>query len=178
MTENVIIESSVQEIADATISRLIAAGLITGKKQERTKRINWERLLAYEYVEKFYSEVPHWFRIEVGPMPRGETDLLYSKTRRWADCVLRMPDHMLVIEFKMKAEPAVVSQLMHYGQLIPETPLFKKYRGLPVKIKVVCAMIDDITHQFIESQGIDVEVYKPGNFEEWYKAVILKEKRT
>jgi hypothetical protein len=176
MSDETVINSSVQEIADATISRLIAAGLIDPKKKEKKQRVNWERLLAYEYVEKFYQEVPHWFRIEVGPMPAGKTDLIYSKTRRWADCVLRMPDHMLCIEFKMKAEPSVVSQLMHYGELLPQTPIFKKYSQIPVKIKVVAAMVDDTTHKFIESQGIDVEIYKPANYEAWYKQTILKEK--
>lgn len=174
MVETEIVNSSVQEVSTAVISTLIAAGLIDPKKKEKKARVNWERLLAYEYVEKFYAETPHWFRIEVGPMPKGETNPIYSKTRRWADCVLRMPDHMLCIEFKMKAEPNVVSQLVHYAELVPQTPIFKKYSQIPVKIKVVCAMIDDITHKFIEEQGIDVEIYKPSNYEAWYQQVMLK----
>jgi hypothetical protein len=133
-------------------------------------------LLSYEYVNKFYAETPHWFRIEVGPIPNGDTTNLYARTRRWADAVLRMPDHLLIIEFKMKAEPSVVSQLEHYGQLLPQTPLFKKYRNEPVKIKIVAAMVDEQVHKYIESRGIEVEIYKPSNYDQWYKQVILKEK--
>lgn len=176
MGNGTVVNSSVSEIADATISRLIAAGLVQPLGKKKKERVNWERLLAYEYVGKFYAEVPHWFRVEVGALPPDKQDPIYTKTRRWADCVIRMPDHLLVIEFKMKAEPAVVSQLEHYGELVLETPLFKKYWNEPVKIKVVCAMVDEKVHQFLEGRGIDVEIYKPSNYEQWYKQVILKEK--
>jgi len=176
MTDELVANASVAEVTESAIATMIARGLITPTKQTTRKKVNWERLLAYEYVEKFYQGIPHWFRLEVGPMPNGSTDLIYSKTRRWADCVIHLPDHTLVIEFKMKAEPAVVSQLIHYGQLVPQTPMLVKYKDLPVKIKVVAAMVDDVTHAFIESQGIDVEIYKPTNFEQWYKQVILREK--
>ena len=176
MSDETVINSSVAEIADATISRLIAAGLIDPNKKGKQTRINWERILAHEYTEKFYPEIPHWYRIEVGAIPGDGSDPIYAKTRRWADCVLRMPDHMLILEFKMKAEPSVVSQLEHYQFLLPETPLFKKYRELPVKIKVVAAMIDGNARDFIASRGIEVEMYKPTNFDQWYKQTILKEK--
>ena len=169
-TEN----ATVNAVADATIARLIAAGIINPTGKQKKARINWERILAYEYVEKFYAEVPHWYRIEVGPVPGGRTESIYAKTRRWADCVVRMPDHMLVIEFKMKAEPSVVSQVLVYKDLVPQTALFKKYSLLPVKAKIVAAMVDDVTHAFIEKQGIDLEIYKPSNFEQWYQRVILK----
>lgn len=109
-------------------------------------------------------------------MPGGRTESIYAKTRRWADCVVRMPDHMLVIEFKMKAEPSVVSQVLVYKELVPQTALFKKYALLPVKAMIVAAMVDDVTHKFIESQGVNLEIYQPSNFEAWYKQVILKEK--
>lgn len=168
--------TTVNAIADATIARLIAAGLINPNGKQKKKRINWERILAFEYVEKFYAEIPHWYRIEVGPVPGGRTESIYAKTRRWADCVVRMPDHMLVIEFKMKAEPSVISQVLVYKELVPQTALFKKYALLPVKAMVVAAMVDDVTHKFIESQGVDLEIYQPSNFEAWYKQVILKEK--
>lgn len=176
MVNETVVNSSVSEIADATIARLIAAGLIPKLGKQKRDRVNWERMLAYEYVEKFYQDVPHWFRIEVGSLPPDKQDPIYTKTRRWAYCVIRMPDHLIVIEFKMQAQPGVISQIEHYGQLIVETPLFKKYWNEPVKIKIVCAMIDEKVHKLIEDRGIDVEIYKPSNFEQWYKQVILKEK--
>lgn len=174
--DTVVVNASIQDIANETMARMIAAGLITPKSKAK-KRINWERLLAYEYVNKFYPEIPHWFRCEVGPIPPGEQAMLYAKTRRWADAVLRMDDHLMVIEFKMQAMPGVVSQLQNYLELVPETPLFHRYRTLPVKGKVVCALIDDRLKYFIEGSGLEVEIYQPSNYEDWYRQVIMKEKK-
>lgn len=168
------VESSEAKITSNVISNLIAAGLIDPNKKKK-KRINWEKNIAYEYIQTYFRDFPYWLRIEVGAIPPGPDGVYYAKTRRWADCVIRMPDHLLVIEFKMKAEPQVVSQLLNYQMLVKETPLFSRWKDLPVKIKIVCAMIDDTTHRFIESQGIDVEVFKPSNFDEWFKKKILRQ---
>ena len=165
--------TTVQEIADATITRLIAAGLIQPKGAKR-KRVNWEREISNEYLGKFYSQMPHWTRIEVGPIPPGSNELLYSRTRRWADAIVRETDHMLIIEFKMKADQDVVGQLMNYRQLLPQTPMFVKYKDLPVKCRVVAAMCDDNVKALIEGNGIELEMFKPMNYERWYTEKILK----
>ena len=165
--------TTVQEIADATITRLLAAGLIQPKGQKQ-KRVNWERQISYEYLQRFYPDVPHWTRIEVGPMPPGENSFLYSRTRRWADAVVREPGNMLLIEFKMKAMPDVAAQLLNYKDLLPQTPLFYKYKDLPIKCLVVTALCDEQTSKFIKSQGIELEMFTPMNYEKWYTEKILK----
>jgi hypothetical protein len=153
---------------DAVMNALIKAGVIKVPKAAR-KRVNWERLLMYEYANQFYADKPKWFREEVGPIPGGHNDPIYSRTRRWADCIVRMDDHMLLIEGKMKAKVEVVSQMLTYKSLLPQTPMLIKYKDLPIKLLLVCAMIDDETRKFVESAGIEVEIYKPSNFEDWYK---------
>ena len=165
--------TTVQEIADATITRLLAAGLIQPKGQKQ-KRVNWERQISYEYLQRFYPDVPHWTRIEVGPMPPGENSFLYSRTRRWADAVVREPENMLLIEFKMKAMPDVAAQLLNYKDLLPQTPLFYKYKDLPIKCRVVAALCDDQTSKFIKSQGIELEMFKPMNYDKWYAEKVVK----
>ena len=160
-----------QTATQSALDALIQSGAIKQPKQRR-ERVNWERLLMFEYVAKFYPEVPHWLRVEIGPMPAGKNDRIYTKTRRWADGVFRMPDHMLIIETKMKCKPDVVSQLLNYKRLLPETPMFRKYADLPIKLKLVAALIDEDTIKFIESHDIEVEVFKPSNFEDWYKFTI------
>jgi len=172
-TGELVTTTSVQEIADATITRLIAAGLINPNK-EKKKRVNWEREISNEYLARFYPQMPHWTRIEVGPIPPGSNELLYSRTRRWADAVVRETDHMLIIEFKMKADQDVVGQLMNYRQLLPQTPMFIKYKDLPVKCRVVAAMCDDNVKALIEGNGIELEMFKPMNYEKWYTEKILK----
>jgi hypothetical protein len=155
------------------MSALIKAGVVKVPTTAR-KRVNWERLLMYEYVNMFYGDQPHWFRVEVGQIPGGNNDPLYSRLRRWADCIIRMPDYMLLIEGKMRVKVEVVSQMQTYKNLLPQTPLFTKYKDLPIKMLLVCAMIDDETRKFVESAGIEIAVFKPSNFEDWYKYIIQK----
>ena len=154
------VEKTMDELVQEVTARQMAAGVfqLASKKKKKT---NWEGMLAREYVEKFYGEYPHWYRIELGAVPNGSTNPLYTKVRRWADCVIRMPDHMEIIELKMLAKPEVSAQLKNYMQLFPQTPLFKKYWEEPLEGKVVCAMVSDDTRRFLESQGITVEIYKP-----------------
>jgi len=163
----------VNATTDAVMTSLIKAGVIKIPKPAR-KRINWERLLIYEYVNKFHKNRLAWFREEVGPLPNTENAMWYSRTRRWADCIIKMPDHILLIEGKMKAKVEVVSQMFTYKSLFPQTPRFVDYKDLPVKLLLVCAMIDDETRKFVEQAGIEVELFKPSNYEEWYKRKILQ----
>lgn len=158
-------------ITSTIMSTLQASGQVTQQKTKRA-RINWERLLAFEYVGKNYGDYPHWFRIEVGPIPGDGQNPLYARTRRWADAVIRMPDHMIIIEFKMKANPDVASQLLNYRDLYPQTPLFSKYKDEPVKLVLVAALVTDDVRAFVERQGIEVVEYRPANFDQWYKQVV------
>lgn len=158
-------------ITDSVMSALLQAGAIKPVKGKH-KRVNWESVLMREYVEKFYGDQPHWYKIGVGPIPKENEGKLYAITQRWADAIVRTPDGMLIIEGKMRCKPDVASQLLNYGDLFPQTPLFTKYKDEKVKLKVVCAMIDDTTKAFIEKHNIEVEMYKPSNYEAWYKFVI------
>jgi len=42
-------------------------------------------------------------------------------------------------------------------------------------MRLVTAMIDEETRKFVESAGIEVEVFKPSNYDEWYKFKILQQ---
>ena len=166
-------ETDINNLVDQRIGSLIASGIIAPAKKRR-KGMNWESKLAYEYVQHFYPNYPAWFRVSVGPLPGGDSNPIYSKLRRWADVIIRMPDYISLIEVKMMAKPDVVGQLLNYEKLFPQTPMFEKYWSLPVRKKVVCSLVDLATKEFIESQGIEVEVWKASNYDDWYNQVILK----
>ena len=167
------VDVDLDTVTQSVISTLTAKGMIKPMRQ-RAEQVNWEKLLAREYVGKFYENKPKWFRIEVGPIPHNDTTGIYSRVRRWADAIIRMPDHMLIIEFKMKAQPGVISQIQHYATLFSQTPGFEKYWNEPLKLKVVVALDDPLIKQMAENNGIEYENYKPSNYEAWYKKVILE----
>lgn len=171
------ISSIVKSTASAVLETLIKSGAIR-VPQYKAKRTNWERILAYEYIKTNYANIPHWIRVEVGPLPEGDNPLLFSRLRRWADAIIIMPDHIKVLECKMKADVHVIGQVLLYASLVPQTPLFARYAHLPVKPVVVTAMITDEVKQAIESAGIEVVIFKPSNFEQWYAEKILKGGKT
>lgn len=171
------ISSIVKSTASAVLETLIKSGAIR-VPQYKQKRTNWERILAYEYIKTNYANIPHWIRVEVGPLPEGDNPLLFSRLRRWADAIIIMPDHIKVLECKMKADVSVIGQVLLYASLVPQTPLFARYAHLPVKPVVVTAMITDEVKRAIESAGIEVVIFKPSNFEQWYAEKILKGGKT
>ncbi|NMC34958.1 MAG: hypothetical protein GYA36_21260 [Veillonellaceae bacterium] len=173
MVEEFVSTSDVKTLAEATAATLIAAGVIQPPKKRRM-RTNWEAQLAWEYVQKFYQDKPHWLRIEVGAIPKGEEGPLYARVRRWCDAVIIEDDHVLMLETKMRPKPDVVGQIQNYARLFPETPLFRRFKDMPLKLRVVAAMVDDDIKAFIEANGIEVEIYKPSNFDKWYDLVITQ----
>jgi hypothetical protein len=170
---NLTVNSSIAEISSAVAAQLIANKTFEPAKKGR-KKINWESQFAREYIEKFYGTYPHWYRIEVGPLPEGFDNPIYTKVRRYADAIVRMPDHMLIIEMKMMAKPEVAAQIEIYRDLFRDTPLFSKYAEEKVVCKVVCAMCDDATKTYLERRGIELEIYKPANYDAWYAKKIAK----
>jgi len=121
------ISSIVKSTASAVLETLIKSGAIR-VPQYKQKRTNWERILAYEYIKTNYANIPHWIRVEVGPLPEGDNPLLFSRLRRWADAIIIMPDHIKVLECKMKADVSVIGQVLLYASLVPQTPCSRDMR--------------------------------------------------
>jgi len=165
----------IKAATDSVMTALIQSGAIKGAKTQHT-RVNWERVMAWEWGEMFYKDYPKWYRVEIGAIPGGNNDPLYSRTRRYADLIIHKPDETLIVEFKMKAIPDVAGQLKNYKILFPDTPMLKRYANLPIRLILVCAIVDDQTRTFIEELGIEIVVYRPKNFEDWFKFVIEKDR--
>ena len=75
----------------------------------------------------------------------------------------------------MKAEPSVIGQLLNYRNLLPQTPLFYKYREIPIEMQLVCAKVDKDTEELVKQAGIEVIMFKPSNYDQWVE-VITKRK--
>jgi len=163
VTQSDVIKALSQEV----LAQLAAAGAVSVPRKRRM-RMDWERILALEYVDTFYREKPHWMREGIGPIPPGEEGKYYTKTRRWADAIVRDDDALIIIEAKMEAEPSVIGQILNYGRLLPQTPMFRKYTDLPIKLRVVTASTKDDVKEMVEHAGIEFVEFKPSNFDKWY----------
>ena len=175
MGEVIQVKSSVAEISKEVIAQLTAAGMVNIPRQKR-RRIDWERILVLEYVVSKYRETPYWIREGVGPLPEGAEAAYYSRTRRWADAIVRDTDAMIIIEGKMSVEPSVIGQLLNYKNLLPQTPMLRKYNELPIIMRVVTAHLKPGMQDLLENAGIEVEVFRPSNYDQWEQQVLLKNK--
>lgn len=162
----------IDEITDRIMARLLAQQLLKEPKPKKKYRA-WERKLAWEYMTKFYRNKPKWFRHEVGGLPQGKNDAIYAKVRRWADCIMIDDNRIVIIEFKMQARPSTVGQILTYGEMFKETPEFEAYRDWPVHLKIVTARTDEATAKMAERNGVELEIYKPEFFDEWFRDVII-----
>lgn len=167
------IDATMSDITESVAAKLIASGAFQLAKK-KGKRRNWENEMGYEYIEKFYGTHPRWFRVGLGKKPGNDNGNYYNRLMRYADCVIRMPDHILLFEFKMIAKPDVVAQLLNYKDLFPDTAYFSKYREEQIKLKVVASLVDQATIEFIQKYDIEFEQYQPSFFNEWYGKVIEK----
>ena len=175
MGEVIHVKSSVAEISKEVIAQLTAAGMVNMPRQKR-RRIDWERILVLEYVVANYRETPYWIREGVGPLPEGSEAAYYSRTRRWADAIIRAPDAMIIVEGKMSVEPSVIGQLLNYKNLLPQTPMLRKYNELPIIMRVVTAHIKPGMRELLESADIELVEFKPSNYDQWEQQVLLKNK--
>ena len=157
-----------EQVTDDVISLLRTRGYITDKKP-RKERVNWERILVYEYIRARYPNVPSWIRKEVGSVPEGEHSAMYARTRRWVDAIIRPPGKIILIEAKMKPDPKALAQLDMYDSLFSETPEFTNYWNDPRELQLVTAMDDSAVKALAPSYNIKHVVFKPSNFEEWYR---------
>ena len=174
--QGIVINSSVSEISKEVIAQLAASGLINNPKQKR-RRIDWERILVLEYVLDNYRETPYWIREGVGPLPDTGDAAFYARTRRWADAIIRAPEAMIIVEGKMSVEPSVIGQLLNYRNLLPQTPMLRKYNELPIIMRVVTAHLKPGMQKLLEDAEIEVVTYKPSNYDQWEQQVLLKGKK-
>ena len=174
--ETLQVKSTVAEISKEVIAQLTAAGMVQLPQQKR-KRIDWERVLVLEYVLRFYRETPYWIREGVGPLPDTGDAAFYARARRWADAIIRAPEAMIIVEGKMSVEPSVIGQLLNYRNLLPQTPMLRKYNELPIIMRVVTAHLKPGIKELLESAEIEVVEFKPSNYQEWEQNVLLKNKK-
>lgn len=167
------VNAIVNQASDATVTRLLQANLLA-TPQKKKARISWERNLSWEWANQYYLNYPKWFRQGVGNYPEAGKSLTYSKLRQYADIIIRLPDSIIIAECKMNPKPSIVSQLENYIMKFPLTPEFQKYKDAPVKGVIVSAMDVQDVHDMCDRYKIQYVVFKPSNFDAWYKQYILQ----
>ena len=128
-----------------------------------------ESRLIYEYMINRYSRFPQWRRVRVGPIPGKEPKELYGVLRRWVDGIVFTGSKIILIEAKMKPDPAAIGQLLFYKKMFPLTPEFEMYKDYPIEMEFVTTREDPMVKAQCKDNGIRYVVYRPKWVEEWEK---------
>lgn len=141
------------------------------KSKKRDKR-NWEpreQRLVSEFVAEFYGEHESRTHVHLGSIPerlrgkfaKGEDLGPLTPLMRWADALVFMPDHVVLIEAKILPQPGVISQLLLYEELIPKSQHLGEHKDKPVEKRLVCAIEDPLISELARRSGIRVIIYRP-----------------
>lgn len=140
-----------------------------------------ERRMIVDYVRTKYPDATALFNERLGGIPEKLAGVMTAELSpniaqpwaRYVDAVVIQPKLLTLIEAKIPAKIAAVSQLLFYRSLLPKTPRLVPYLDRPIALEIVTAVPDPELLAYAESQGIRVEIYQPTYVME-YLAVLLK----
>ncbi len=95
------------------------------------------------------------------PVLTPKIEAMLRVFNRYADLVGILGEEILVVEAKMVPEPGAISQLQHYIDLMPLTPLMQTHAGKRVQGILLFAVDDPLIRQRAEQAGFRVEIYTP-----------------
>lgn len=139
-------------------------------------RVAWEKSLVREWTAEKYRTSLQWSNVRMGDFDDPDGTGMYKFLRKWCDAVVYDGNRILVVEAKMQAQVAAISQLSLYVRLFPKTPEFKAMAGEPVQGLLLTARLDQDVKEMCEEAGHIYEVYVP-TFMNEYERVLADAKR-
>lgn len=125
--------------------------------------------LLHEWSQTQQWTAPPTYEMRLGPTPLVQGYLqvtpaiaaMMMRANRYADLIGPTATQLLVVEAKMVATPAAISQLTHYVNLVYGSPIRDQYVNLSIQPVLVWAVDDQVVHQMATAAGIRVDVFAP-----------------
>ena len=95
------------------------------------------------------------------PVLTPKIEAMLRVFNRYADLVGIIGQEILVVEAKMVPEAGAISQLQHYIDLLPLTPLLREHRDKRVQGVLLFAVDDPVITQRAHLSGFRVEIFTP-----------------
>lgn len=142
--------------------------------------------MVSEFLGKYYPDYAYKMRVRLGSLhprlhPEELTDAekrLMGVTRRWADCIVFLPDRLVLIEVAIRPSPGDISQLELYEHLVPHTPELEEYKDLPIEKLLVYAIEDPLIVSMARDRGIKVTYFKPDWIDDYLAILYPRERRS
>ena len=141
-----------------------------------------ELRMTVDYLIQAHPEAKHMTRVRVGPLPSGAeaaaeegiSPRMYIPVLHWADGVALYPDHIVLLEVKVKLHSDALGQILTNLDLFPDTPEFNDRRDLPISPEVVYAYPDRETLRMLDRHGIRAVRFRPDYIEAYYVEQLQK----
>jgi len=127
-----------------------------------------------EWVKTNFPTSLQWRNVRVGPIPGTPEDRIYAGLRRWVDFIIYHEDTIILVEGKMRPEPAGVAELDLYGRLFPKTPEFKTFWDKPVRKIYLTTKYDETIDAMCKERGIELVVYEPEWVKVWWQTEAIR----
>ncbi len=146
---------------------------MAGAKKERGNQ--WETRLVTEYVANTYPHaIATFFRMRLGAPPAPESDVLDDVARLnmakpwmpWADAVV-VTDEIILLEGKIRGTSAALGQILHYREILPNTPELLPFYGRPLRCILLAPWIEPYMADLLAKHGIDYANYMPAWINEY-----------
>ena len=137
-----------------------------------------ERFYIVDFCRTKYPNNEVKFNVRLGGIPEKLQNInigdispnIFKVWNRYADAIVFLPNKLILLEAKLRADIGVVSQIEYYQTLISSTPELQAYAGLPVELHIVCALPDPQLVAYAQSRGIIIDVYQPPYAQEYIKS--------
>jgi len=144
----------------------ITPGGVPPGKRARTQA---STMLLQQWAATQTWLAPPVYEMRLGPTPLLNNGLpvtprianMLARANRYADLIGAVAGTILVVEAKVVATPAAISQLQLYVNLAYASPIRDQFPLLPITPVLVWAVDDPIVHQMAIAAGITVEVFSP-----------------
>ena len=108
--------------------------------------------------EKHREDV-QWRRVRLGVLPTKAMARMYMTLLRWADAIIVKDGVVYIVEAKLRPAPGAIGQLELYNELFHNTLEFTQYKNYPVKLLLLCSIVDLAIAELCSKKGIIFEIF-------------------
>lgn len=138
-----------------------------------------------EWVSQTFPHTRYQTQVRLGRIqPRNadgqftpEEKRMLGLWRRRIDCIVFLPDRLLLVEAVLRALPGKLMVLKLYEKLVRQTPELAEYHDLPVQKVLLYAIEDPVLLIIAREEGILPIRFVPRWYDEWLETLEPRHKR-
>ncbi len=152
---------------------------------KRKKRREWELEMVTEWLSQTFPHARYQTQVRLGRIqPRNpdgqftdEEKSMIGLWRRRIDCIVFLPDRLLLVEAILRALPGKLMVLKLYEKLVRQTPELSEFFHLPIQKILLYAIEDPVLLAIAREEGITPIRFVPRWYDEWLETLRPRDRR-